>query len=179
MTRRALVLAACLALLATFAAPAAAHVPNPDPAPGQKRSPAPDPSPQSTQTTLQTVTHAASKSQAPVQPTLPTSTVTSAPKQSVATPSRHHAAARATRTPPPAARKAAPPPPELSARAARVLRALAFDRLLGDVRTVHLPSASSVHDEGLLILGAAILLLVVLGEVGFLAASVRVLRRAT
>jgi hypothetical protein len=36
-----------------------------------------------------------------------------------------------------------------------------------------------VHDKGLLILGAAILLLVVLGEVGFLAASVRVLRRAT
>jgi hypothetical protein len=34
-----------------------------------------------------------------------------------------------------------------------------------------------LHHNGLLILGAAILLLIVLGEVGFLTASVRLLRR--
>jgi hypothetical protein len=35
-----------------------------------------------------------------------------------------------------------------------------------------------LHDNGLLILGASILLLIVFGEVGFLAASARLLRRA-
>jgi hypothetical protein len=35
-----------------------------------------------------------------------------------------------------------------------------------------------LHHDGLLILGAVILLLIVLGEVGFLTASVRLVRRA-
>jgi hypothetical protein len=42
---------------------------------------------------------------------------------------------------------------------------------------VHLSSAASSPDEGLLVLGGAIMLLIVLGEVGFLTASVRLLRR--
>jgi hypothetical protein len=42
---------------------------------------------------------------------------------------------------------------------------------------VHLPSAASSPDRGLLILGGTILLLIALGEVGFLTASVRLLRR--
>jgi hypothetical protein len=42
---------------------------------------------------------------------------------------------------------------------------------------VHVPSAASSPDEGLLVLGGAIMLLIVLGEVGFLTASVRLLRR--
>ncbi|HEX6680922.1 MAG TPA: hypothetical protein VF063_09775 [Gaiellaceae bacterium] len=42
---------------------------------------------------------------------------------------------------------------------------------------MNVPSAVSSPDEGLLALGGAILLLIVLGEVGFLTASVRLLRR--
>jgi hypothetical protein len=46
------------------------------------------------------------------------------------------------------------------------------------VRAVDVPSAASSPDKGLLMLGGAILLLIVLGEVGFLSASARLLRRA-
>jgi hypothetical protein len=62
-------------------------------------------------------------------------------------------------------------------RAGRALGALTFGRLAGDVAAVHLPSAASSPDEGLLILGGTILLLIALAEVGFLTASVRLLRR--
>jgi len=62
-------------------------------------------------------------------------------------------------------------------RAGRALGALAFGRLTGSVEAVHLPSAASSPDEGLLALGGTILLLIVLSEVGFLTASVRLLRR--
>ena len=62
--RRALVLVACLALFATFAAPAVAGGPSPDPAPPQARGPAPDPAPQAAPKSAATlVTHAASTSQ--------------------------------------------------------------------------------------------------------------------
>jgi hypothetical protein len=63
-------------------------------------------------------------------------------------------------------------------RAGRALGALTFGRLAEDVGAVDVPSAASSPDQGLLMLGGAILLLIVLGEVGFLSASVRLLRRA-
>jgi hypothetical protein len=63
-------------------------------------------------------------------------------------------------------------------RAARALSALTFGRLAGGVRAVHLSSAAPSPDDGLLILGSTIMLLIVLGEVGFLTASVQLLRRA-
>jgi hypothetical protein len=171
--RRALVLAACLALLGTFAATAAASGPTPDPGPGQKRTLAPDPTPQAAPKTVQTVTHAVSTSPGPTQYTLPASTPSST--QPAITSSRHHASTRAVATPRRTVHTVTPPqPPTASGNpAAGVLRALGYDRLAGDVRT----SASSLH-EGLLILGASILLLIVLGEVGFLAVSVRLVRRA-
>lgn len=169
---RALVFAACLVLVATFAAPAAAGGPKPDPSPGQKRAVAPDSAPQAAKTAP--TTHAASTSPAPAQLAQPTSTsVPSAPTQPAVTPSRHHASARALGPPRRAPRVARHVPPPSASPAARVLRALAYDRLIGDVRA----GASSLHDNGLLILGAAIILLIVLGEVGFLTASVRLLRR--
>jgi len=173
--RRALVLAACLALFATFAAPAAAGGPTPDPSPGQKHTVAPDSAPQAAPKTAP-ATHAASTSQAPAQPAQPTSTsVLSAPTRPAVTPSRHHTSTRAlgtTRRGPRVARQFSSPPS--ASPAARFLRALAYDRLIGDVRV----GASSLHHDGLLILGAVILLLIVLGEVGFLTASVRLFRRA-
>lgn len=173
--RRALVLAACLALLATFAAPAAANGPIPDPGPGQKRTPAPDPAPQAAPQTVRTITHAVSTSAGRTQYTLPTSTTVPSSTQPAITSSRHHASTPAVATPRRTVRTVTSPlPPSVTANpAAGVLRALGYDRLAGDVRT----SASSFH-EGLLILGASILLLIVLGEVGFLAASARLVRRA-
>jgi hypothetical protein len=53
---------------------------------------------------------------------------------------------------------------------------LTFGRLAAGVRAAHVPGAASSPDDGLLALGGAILLLIVLGEVGFLAASRRLLR---
>src|SRR5262249_2366541 len=70
------------------------------------------------------------------------------------------------------------PPPSALRRAPRALGALTFGRLAGDVRAVDVPSAASSPDKGLLMLGGAILLLIVLSEVGFLSASARLLRRA-
>ena len=72
----------------------------------------------------------------------------------------------------------APPPPSVLRRAARALGALTVGRLAGDVRAVDVPNAASSPDRGLLMLGGAILLLIVLAEVGFLSASVRLFRRA-
>jgi hypothetical protein len=170
--RRALVLAACLAVFATFAAPAAGG--GPDPAPPQSRGPAPDPAPQAAPKPAATVvTHVASTSQPQTASSSPP------PAQPAATPTRHKAVASAPATHQPVARHVspAPPPPSVLRRAGRALGALTFSRLAGSVRTVHLPSAASSPDEGLLVLGGAIMLLIVLGEVGFLTASVRLLRR--
>jgi hypothetical protein len=170
--RWALVVVACLALFATFAAPAVAG--GPDPAPPQARGPAPDPAPQAAPKPAATVvTQAASTSQPQTAASPPP------PAQHAATPSRHQASAPAAATHRPVARHASPtpPPPSVLRRAGRALGALTFGRLAGSVRTVHFPSAASSPDEGLLVLGGAILLLIVLGEVGFLTASVRLLRR--
>ena len=170
--RRALVLAACLAVFATFAAPAAGA--GPDPAPPQPRGPAPDPAPQAAPKPAATVvTHVASTSQPQTASSSPP------PAQPAATPTRHTAVASAPPTHRAVARHVspAPPPPSVLRRAGRSLGALTFSRLAGSVRTVHLPSAASSPDEGLLVLGGAIMLLIVLGEVGFLTASVRLLRR--
>ena len=71
----------------------------------------------------------------------------------------------------------APPPPSVLRRAGRALGALTFGRLARDVRAVDVPSAASSPNEGLLVLGGTILLLIALSEVGFLTASVRLLRR--
>jgi hypothetical protein len=171
--RRALVLAACLALFAALAAPAAAG--GPDPAPPQVRQPAPDPAPQAAPKLAgSVVTQAASTSQPLTASSPPPST------QPTVTPSRHQAAAPAPATHRPVARHSSPtpPPPSVLRRAGRVLGALTFSRLARDVRAVDVPSAASSPDQGLLMLGAAILLLIVLGEVGFLSASVRLFRRA-
>jgi hypothetical protein len=167
------VLAACLGLLATFAAPAAAGGPTPDPGPGQQRTLRPDPTPQAATTSkaVVTITQPASTTRAPA---LPTSTsVPAAHTQPVVAP-RHRHASRAVGTGPRTTHHGSLRPLATTAgQAARALRALTYDRLVGDVRA----SASSLN-EGLLILGATILLLIVLGEVGFLAASVRLMRRA-
>jgi hypothetical protein len=176
--RWALVLAACLALFAALAAPAAAG--GPDPAPPQVREPAPDPAPQAAPKPAGTVvTQAASTKAASTSQPL---TASSPPPsiQPTVTPSRHQAAAPAPATHRPVARHSSPtpPPPSVLRRAGRVLGALTFGRLARDVRAVDVPSAASSPDQGLLMLGAAILLLIVLGEVGFLSASVRLLRRA-
>jgi len=172
--RRALVLAACLALFAVFAAPAVAGGPSPDPAPPQARGPAPDPAPQAApKPTGTVVTHAASTSQ-------PQTAASPPPlSQPTVTPSRHQAAAPAPATHRPVARHVspAPPPPSVLRRAGRALGALTFGRLARDVRAVDVPTAASSPDQGLLMLGGAILVLIALGEVGFLTASVRLLRR--
>jgi hypothetical protein len=171
--RRALVLAACLALFATFAAPAVAG--GPDPAPPQTRGPAPDPAPQAApKPAAAVVTRVASTSQPHTAASQPP------PAQPAVTPSRHQAAAPTAATHRPVARHASPtpPPPSVLRRAQRALGALTFGRLAGSVRTVDVPSAASSPDQGLLMLGGAILLLIVLGEVGFLSASVRLFRRA-
>ena len=172
--RRALVLVACLALFATVATPAVAGGPSPDPAPPQARGPAPDPAPQAAPKSAATVvTRAASTAQPQTAASPPP------PSQPTATSTRHQAAAPAPATLGPVARHVSPtpPPPSVLRRAGRALDALTFSRLAGSVRTVHLPSAASSPDEGLLVLGSTILLLIVLGEVGFLTASVRLLRR--
>jgi len=172
--RRALVLAACLAVFATFAAPATAGGPSPDPAPPQARGPAPDPAPQAAPKPAATgVTHVASTSQPQ------TAASTPPPAQPAATPSRHQAAAPAPARHRPVARHVspAPPPPSVLRRAGRALGALTFGRLARDVRAVDVPSAASSPNEGLLVLGGTILLLIALSEVGFLTASVRLLRR--
>lgn len=172
--RRALVLAACFSLFAAFAAPAVAGGPSPDPAPPQTRGPAPDPAPQAApKPAVTAVTHVASTSQ-PQTAASPTP-----PAQPAATPSRRQAAAPATAAHHPVARhiSPAPPPPSVLRRAGRALAALTFGRLARDVRAVDVPSAASSPDEGLLVLGGTILLLIALGEVGFLTASVRLLRR--
>jgi hypothetical protein len=170
--RRALVLFACFALVATFAAPAAAG--GPDPAPPQVRGPAPDPAPQAAPKPAATVvTHVASTSQPQTAASPPPAA------QPAATPSRYRAAAPAPATHRQVTRHVAstPPPPSVLRRAGRALGALTFGRLVRDVRAVDVPSAVSSPDEGLLVLGSTILLLIVLGEVGFLTASVRLLRR--
>jgi hypothetical protein len=170
--RGALVLAACLALFAAFAAPAFAG--GPDPAPPQIRGPAPDPAPQAAPKPAATVvTHVASTSQPQTAASPPPAA------QAAVTSSRHQAAAPAAATHRPVARHTTPtpPPPSVLRRAGRALGALTFSRLAGSVRAVHLSSAASSPDRGLLMLGGAILLLIVLGEVGFLSASVRLLRR--
>jgi hypothetical protein len=173
---RTLVLAACLAFLATFAAPAAAGGPSPDPAPKHSSGPAPDPAPQAKPAPARTVTQAASTSQP-----LPAAVATP-PAQPAGTPSHHQASAPAAApvTRRPVARHVSPTPPAPSVlrRAGRVLGALTFSRLAGEVRALDVQSAASSPDRGLLMLGGAILLLIVLGEVGFLSASVRLLRRA-
>ena len=174
--RRALVLAACLALFAIWAAPATAGGPTPDPAPKKASGPGPDPAPQAKPAASHTVTHADSTSQ-PL-----TATVATPPAQPAATSSHHQAVstpARARVVHRPVVRAAAPTPPSPSVlrRASRALGALTFSRLAADLRGVGVSSASSSPDQGLLILGGTILLLIALGEVGFLTASVRLLRR--
>ena len=175
--RRALVLVACFAVVAIFATPAIAGGPSPDPAPPQVRGPAPDPAPQAAPKPAATVaTHVASASTSqPQAAASPTS-----PAQPAATPSRHQASAPAPATHRPVGRHASqtPPAPSVLRRAGRALGALSFAHLAGDVRAVDVQSAASSPDQGLLLLGGAILLLIVLGEVGFLSASVRLLRRA-
>lgn len=175
--RRALGLVACLALFASFTAPAAAGGLRPDPPPNQQRGPTPDPAPQAAKPTA--VTQAASTP--PAAAPLPSSTIVSSstPARQAATPT-HRQAPASVPARQPAVRHVSPPPPSpsVSARAARVLRGLTFGRLAAGVRAAHLPSGASSPDEGLLALGGAILLLIVLGEVGVLAASRRLLRRA-
>jgi len=172
---RALVLAACLALFATWAAPAVAGGPNPDPAPKKTHGPAPDPAPQAKPAPTHTVTQAAATSQPRSAP------VVSSPVPAV-TPSHHQSSASASApvTHRPVTRRVSPTPPSPSVlrRAARALGALTLGRLAREVRAVDVPSASSSPDQGLLMLGGAILILIVLSEVGFLSASVRLLRRA-
>lgn len=181
--RRALVLVACLALFATWAAPATAGGPTPDPAPKKSRGPAPDPAPQAKPAPTRTVTPAASTStptaSASISRQLPAPVVPSTAKAAV-TANGHQASTAAPVTHRPVARDVSttPPPPSVLRRAGRALGALTFGRLAGDVGAVDVPSAASSPDQGLLMLGGAILLLIVLGEVGFLSASVRLLRRA-
>lgn len=172
--RRALVLVACLALFATWAAPATAGGPAPDPAPKKAGGPAPDPAPQAKPAPARTVSQVASTSQPLTAPVAPSATRTAV------TASHDQASAPAPVTHRPVARhvSATPPPPSVLRRASRALGALTFGRLAGDVRAVDVPSAASSPDKGLLMLGGAILLLIVLSEVGFLSASARLLRRA-
>lgn len=174
--RRALVLALCLALFASWTAPAIAGGPSPDPAPKKAGGPAPDPAPQAKPASSHTVTQAASTSQ-PL-----TASVATSSAQPVVTPSHHQAVsapapARVTHRPVARAVSPAPPPPSVLRRASRALGALTFGRLAADVRGVGVSSAASSPDQGLLILGGTILLLIALGEVGFLTASMRLLRR--
>jgi hypothetical protein len=174
--RRALILGACLALFATWAAPATTGGPTPDPAPKKASGPGPDPAPQANPAPSNTATQAASTSQpltASVATPTAQSTVTASHHQAASTPAPARVARR------PVARAASPtaPPPSVLRRAARALGALTFSRLAADVRGVDVPSAGSSPDQGLLILGGTILLLIALGEVGFLTASVRLLRR--
>jgi hypothetical protein len=180
--RWALALAACLALGAAFAAPAAAGGPNPDPAPTQARGPAPDPAPQATPTTARAVTQPAStQSASSTSQAAAASASQPPPAQQAVTPSHHQASVPAqAATHRRVARHVSPtpPPPSVLRRAGRALGALTFGRLSANVRRVDVPSAASSPDRGLLMLGGAILLLIVLGEVGFLSASVRLFRRA-
>jgi hypothetical protein len=174
--RRAFVLAGCLVLFATWAAPATAGGPTPDPAPKKASGPGPDPAPQAKPAASQTATQAASTSQ-PL-----TAAVATPPRQPAATSSHHQAAStpapsRVAHRPAARAVSPTPPSPSVLRRASRALGALTFSRLAADVRGVDVSSAGSSPDQGLLILGGTILLLIALGEVGFLTASVRLLRR--